>query len=142
MRIHTDVLDAPDFNEAARIARVTFTRIDWKGSRSRNRSVDLILTGESHKMQNGGTERAATWDQWGVFLAVLFDKDPSMTTTYYADADAFARKTADRFGAFDDVRRFVAIGWPNDSHGDHQWDYAGVPGEQACTKCTAIRRPS
>lgn len=142
MKIHTNTLDMPDLVEASHIARVDFSRIDRKGSQTHERAFDVILTGESNKMQNGGREKAATWDQWGVFLAVLFDKDPSMTTTYYADADAFARKTADRFGAFDDVRRFVAIGWPNDSHGDHQWDYAGVPGEQACTKCTAIRRPS
>lgn len=144
MRIHTDTLTASDMTDAAGIARVQFSRFTDHGSRSRARSFDVLLTGESRRRPNSGDrgrsgdDYAATWDQWGVFLAVLFDRDPKMVTlSYYADAEDFHRKTADRFtgsgNPFDPAGWF----WPADAHGDHTFRYAGTPCQSECTKCTA-----
>lgn len=131
MRIHTDKLTWQDMNDAARIARVGFTRLGQYGSRSRNRAFDVILNGESRRRQNQGEDFAATWDQWGVFLAVLFSRDPEMVTPYYTDKGSFDFRTFDRFDG--DV-------WPADAHGDHTFRYSGIPYQQKCTKCSAKQR--
>jgi hypothetical protein len=149
MRIHTDTLTTRDIFDASRIARVTFDRFTEHGSRSRKRAFDVTLTGESNRRPNNGTSHqtkggddfAATWDQWGVFLAVLFSRDPDMVTPYYADANEFHGQTAHRFDA--EVHRTDADQtqwWPTDAHGDHHFKYDGTPYEQKCTKCTAVRR--
>ena len=145
MRIHSDTLTFADLHDAATIARVQFDRWDYKGSRSRDHAFDVTLTGESNRRPNNGTSHqtkgsedfAATWDQWGVFLGVLFDRDPDMLTPYYADRADFQFKTNARFtkigGGWDNY-------WPADAHGDHRFQYSGTPGAQKCTRCTAVRR--
>ena len=35
---------------------------------------------------------------------------------------------------------FVSYGEPADAHGDHRFEYAGVPFHQQCKKCTAGMR--
>lgn len=149
MRIHSDTLTREDIRAAARVARVDFDRFDDKGSRKRSHAFDVTLTGESRRRPNGGSsgagsDYAATWDQWGVFLAVLFETDPDMVTPYYKDAEDFADRTGDRFGAPEVemgsggyVEVFKAYGWPEDAHGDHTFRFAGTPRSQSCTKCTA-----
>jgi hypothetical protein len=126
MRIHANTLTRLQVCEAARIARVDFGRLTGHGSRKRDHAFDVTLTGESRRRPNSGAggsgdEYAATWDQWGVFLAVLFHADDSVTTGPYADAEAFGRATF----------------WPVDAHGDHTFRWAGVPFQQSCTKCSA-----
>lgn len=150
MKIHTDRLTMSDLFDAAKIARVEFDRLDQKGSRSRARAFDFTLTGESRRRPNNRGQGdpdayAATWDQWGVFLAVLFDRDdertfePSqpMSCTYYADRAEFIYRTNARFtkigGGWDNH-------WPHDEHGDHRFKFAGTPFEQSCTKCSAVTR--
>lgn len=136
MRIHSDTLTSLNVYEAARIARAE-VEVTSHGSRSRNHAFNVTLTGESKRRPNSGKrgagdDYAATWDQWGVFLAMLFALDPTMVTPYYADADEFHERTSDRF----DVPFF----WPADTHGDHTFRFAGTPREQACTKCSAVQR--
>lgn len=130
MRIHTDTLTYADMTHAAMAARVNFTTIEKHGSKSRDHAFEVILSGESRRNQNGGTEKAATWDQWGVFLAYLFEKDSSVKCWAYADASQFAYRTVYRF----------EDGWPTDAHGDHRFQYDGMPYTQKCTKCTARTR--
>ena len=130
MRIHTSVLTMSDIHEAARVARVDFGRLNEHGSRTRARAFDVTLTGESRRRPNDRGSNpgayAATWDQWGVFLAVLFDRDPAMVTPYYSDRDDFERKTA---------YRFHGGTWPVDAHGDHDFRFNGIG--ISCTKCSA-----
>jgi hypothetical protein len=138
MIIHTSAAEA-DLCTAARIARVTFDRFVERGSRTHARAFNVTLTGESRRMPNGGrsggyqygadNDHAATWDQWGVFLAAIFDADPNAKMTYYKDADDFHWQTDDRFKG----------GWPADAHGDHAWEYA-APYTQACKRCSAVKR--
>lgn len=131
MRIHTDTLTTSDLWQAARIAWVDM-EVTTHGSRSRDHAFNVTLRGNSKRRPNTGkngaaNEFAATWDQWGVFLAELFDRDNGMTAGQYSDADKFHRMTAGRF----------EVGWPEDTHGDHRFAYAGVPATQKCGKCSA-----
>lgn len=130
MRIHTDTLTLNDLRLGADLARVQFTRLSEHGSRSRDHAFDITLTGESKRHQNGGPDKAATWDQWGVFLAWLFYIDPNAKMWAYDGVGEFHRKTDWRFDN----------GWPTDAHGDHTFRYSGMPYQQQCTKCTAVTR--
>lgn len=145
MRLHTDTLTIEDVCKAATVARAWFdmdddpsywgpTRPTEHRSRKRARAFEVKLRGESARYPNGGRngsdDHTATWDQWGVFLAALFELDPRMTCWAYDGAASFHAKTADRF----------RDGWPADAHGDHRFEYDGTPGEQRCRKCSAVTR--
>lgn len=133
MRIHTDTLTELDVMRAATTARVTLDRFVRKGSKSRDHAFDLTLQGESRRHQNGGDGKAATWDQWGVFLSALFAADENLTIPRaYRDVEQFDFRT---------MHRFDAPGvFPADYHGDHRFEFAGVPYMQSCKKCTASYR--
>lgn len=138
MRIHSNVITEDEVREAADHARVTFTRFGEGKSRTHSRFFDVILSGESRRHQNGGPDKAATWDQWGVFLSVLFDRDPNMICgagkrPVYNGADDFDFQTNLRFST-------APTHWPADAHGDHTFRYSGTPGQQDCTKCSAVKR--
>lgn len=150
MRIHTDTLTTRDIYEAARIGHADVVVLTEHKSRSRDHAFTVKLEGDSRRRPNGGrtggdgSGYAATWDQWGVFLAVLFDRDPEMVTPYYADAYTFHWQTDFRFVPqtkyFNAAGSGVIVWWPEDAHGDHTFRFAGEPGGQECTKCSAIRR--
>ena len=94
MRIHTDKITWQQVREAGVLARVTFTKIKEHGSKSRDHSFDVVLSGASKHRQNmGGEGYAATWDQWGVFLAELFRSDPNLLCRNYRDVADFDYKT-------------------------------------------------
>ena len=158
MRIHTNVLTYGDLTWSALIADCDY-EIERTGSRTHDRAFTVHLTGDSGRQpnrrgQNYPGTKAATWDQWGVFIAMLFAKDPSAvfgTVKYptYRNASDFHMKTADRFAPrelqFDseggpDVAAIKAAYWPEDAHGDHRFKWAGIPGGQSCTRCSAVRR--
>lgn len=120
MRIHTDTLTESDIYKAAWFARVDVVKLTRHGSKSRDHAYDVKLEGESRRRPNGGASGvsygsgyAATWDQWGVFLSVLFDLDngdtfdPSAPMTIpaaYADRDGFHERTGNRFLAVETVQ--------------------------------------
>jgi len=136
MRIHSDFTETLDLQKAAHVADVAFTRLGLHGSRSRAQAYDVILTGSSSRNQNmGGTDKAATWDEWGIFLGVLFGLDPHMVTPYYADADHFDWATGGRYR--DGVLRGT-------EHKNHKWEYAGQSAGRGYSvhecQCGAIRR--
>lgn len=133
MRLHTNSLTASDLWAAARIAEVDL-ELTTHGSRSRDHAFNVTLRGNSNRRPNTGRsgsadEFAATWDQWGVFLAELFDRDNTLVAAHYTDADTFHLMTAGRF----------ENGWPEDAHGDHRFEYAGIPYTQKCKKCSATQ---
>lgn len=138
MRIHSDTIDTLEIRKAARIAGVGFTRFDLKGSRKREQAFDVILTGDSPRRQNQGEDMAATWDQWGHFLGMLFALDAEMVTPYYENAEHFHWMTNGRFQDFDRADDHVK---------GHRWGYSGesVTGAyrvSACQTegCTAVQR--
>lgn len=150
MRIHSDSLTNRDLIDAANIARVEFDRWLDKGSRTRDHAFDVTLFGESRRRPNdrgrsSGTDKyAATWDQWGVFLSVLYDRDNEMVVPYYDSMADFHYKTDHRFEKrteyFTPGGSGVVVWWPADAHGDHNFQWSGVPGASKCTKCSAVRR--
>lgn len=135
MRIHSDKITEADLRAAASAARATLT-FSCHGSRKRDHAFEVTLRGESKRRPNSGKrgaadEYAATWDQWGVFLGALFETDRDMTSPYYDGRGEFEFKTN---------WRFEGSTWPADTHGDHRFEFAGVPYQQSCKKCSATQR--
>ena len=131
MHIHSDFLEPTDFRRARRAAGVGFTRFDVKGSRSRDRRFDVILTGSSPRNQNmGGEDKAATWDEWGVFLGVLFDIDPAAHCGKhsYQSGPHFHWATGNRYAA--PLPAVVR-------HRQHKWEWTGrnVTGSYTVNEC-------
>lgn len=116
MRLHTDTSERT-LRDAATKAGVTFARLERHGSRSRSHAFDVILEGAGrHGGQWGGQYRSATWDQWGIFLARIFEKDPNMKCRAYDGADDFHWLTGGRF------RRLEL----SNQHIRHLWAYSGT----------------
>ena len=136
MRIHTNV-DESVIRNAAEIARVRFTRFSTHKSKTAKFGYEITLSGESRRRQNGGDDYAATWDQWGIFLSVIYESDPNAKCWAYRDAGDFDYKTNDRFRPLElGNQKFYR---PSDNHGDHKW-IVGIPYMQKCKKCSAVRR--
>lgn len=153
MRLHTCAITASDLHDAARLAGVTFDTMTEHGSRAQHHAWNVKLFGSSGRRPNWGTSgvgsygvgdgEAATWDEWGIFLAALYRLDPLMKTPYYDNADHYHWVTG---------RRFVSLTHA-EQHRVHKWGmgephYSGLFSEVTCigTKgpsnpgCGAIRR--
>jgi hypothetical protein len=139
MIFHTQ-LDGADMWQAARKAGVDFHRLARRGSKSRARAFDLILEGSSNRRGSWGKPggpadyQAATWDEWGIFLGELFDRDPAARCTYYNSRDHYRWVTGGRFDALT----------PAAQHANHRWGPAGdvctgTYSAQECA-CGAVRR--
>lgn len=129
MRLHTDTISESDVYAAARTARVDLVGFSRHGSRKRDHAFEVKLEGESCRRPNHGKAGwdsdygyAATWDQWGVFIATLFSVDPDAIIGMYPTRNAF-----DAFTRY----RFDADSFPSDYHGDHSWNGS------TCRKCSA-----
>lgn len=107
MRIHSDIIIGHEFYDSALIipggdVAAEYTR---HGSRSRDHAFEVSLTGhgERHTRTKAGNEgKAATWDDWGFFIAALFEIDPnafwgSASYQTYEGARHFHILTCDRF---------------------------------------------
>lgn len=137
MRIHSDILTSLDISAAERAAGMTGVdaTVTAHGSRKRDHAFNVLLTGTSSRRPNNGrygadsNAFAATWDEWGMFLAALYAVDPNMDATYYADAADFHRQTGDRFltlKAADQCR-------------NHNWGFVISLSGHECSKCAARR---
>ena len=128
MRIHSDTLDMSALMHAAETARVLMTTNDRHGSKKRDHAYEVKLSGDSPFRQNGGSDFAATWDQWGIFLNALWEADPDMTCGGYKDRKTFDYATGGRF-------RHLTF---ENSHRRHRWQptYA----YEAYCECGAVWR--
>lgn len=142
MRIHTD-LHAYDVGQIVRDAKcgAWANVLTDHGTRTAKRgAVELQLAGTSNRPNASNTENAATWDEWGIVLAAIFEADPtaimgSAKRPVYADRDDYHWKTGDRF-------RSLTSSSDDLYHANHYWRWdAGIMprGESRC-KCGAIRR--
>src|SRR5690606_16400637 len=129
MRIHTSTLTESDIYAAARAARATVESLSQHRSRTHDHAFEVKLTGNSRRRPNGGSygadrdAYAATWDQWGVFLGLLFDTDATMRTTYDKSKGDFGYRTDWRFSELDASDIQIPL-----NH-DHTFRYAGIPRE-------------
>ena len=147
MRLHSDIITVEDIETAATSAGAAVHAATPHGSRARARAFEVFLTGHG-KMggQYGGTDApTASWDEWGMVVAALFELDPWMIVgspgrPIYGDIDAFHEVTANRYV---DLRPADACHW-------HRWDPTGrtwtTSGIEAygmtCRKCGAtVYRP-
>lgn len=83
MKIHSDVLTTSDLRKPLYTVQGVFIdRLETAGSRSRARAFDVHLAGEeaSHRKHRTYDRQyaAATYDEWGYWLAALFAVDPEM----------------------------------------------------------------
>lgn len=106
MRIHTDTLTYDDVLQAAYNTQgVYLSDLAEHGSRSRHHAFNVKLGGNSGRWVNSGQygrgdHKAATWDQWGIFLAALYDKDPNMLAGgMYTSRDNFHERTERKYAA-------------------------------------------
>ncbi len=99
MRLHTCLTELELHIGLPRDVSLEHTR---HGSRKAPHAfeVSLIGYGARHtRRRNSGNYgaddggHAATWSDWGRWLASLYERDPSMVCPYYADAADFHAKT-------------------------------------------------
>jgi len=139
MKVHTNVLTRDNFFEAADEAGVTINSISEHGSRSHARSFNVYLEGSSSRQSNGRDHKAATWDEWGHFMSILYTEDRDAMwgskAWGYQNVDDFNFQTQNRF----------ECGTPaSDPHAQHKWQYdhalsnplSGVS-RHYCTGCSA-----
>jgi hypothetical protein len=140
MRIHTcGAITEDDIRHAAARAAVTFETLTQHGSRKQHTAYNVKLLGSSPYRPNSGHRgadgdaHAATWDEWGIFLAWLYSLDPFMATPYDQSADHFHWRTD---------RRFVYL-HRVEQHRRHKWEPNMYPracySEQFC-ECGARNR--
>jgi hypothetical protein len=134
MRIHSDVLTYAEIEKAARKAAVDFDVLSQHGSRKKARAYEIKLLGESPYRPNGGTSDAnpngfaASYDQWGIFLAALYAEDSDMVCPYYRDNVTFHDM---HFG------RYLTL-TAAQTHRRHKWNYSMSTGVHEC-ECGAAR---
>ena len=129
MKVHSDILTEKHFHnatQAAGMSNVYVSQLAVKGSRSRKRRIDLKLAGNSNHNQNRGTVKAATWDEWGMFINALFEIDPNAIIGQYDGMEMFQEVTDNRF---DTLTAPYA-------HGNHKWISTGA-NSMACEHCDA-----
>lgn len=105
MRLHT-CLSRADVFACQTTPDVYLDAMEY-GSRSHAHAFEVSLTGygaRHTRAKNTGTrgagddaERAATWSDWGRFLAGVFERDPSAKCAYYANAEDYHAKTRGLF---------------------------------------------
>jgi hypothetical protein len=122
MRIHTNTLIRKDFRDAAHEAGVSIVELSEHSSQSRARAYKFYLSGSAGRPGNRRDEQAATWDEWGIFLAHLFNIDPNAHTgkNGYLSAEHYHWVTSDRFRTLT----------PSQQHKRHKWQYMPLlPGD-------------
>lgn len=143
MRIHTDTLTFNQVINAAMDMQDVYIDVTSHGSRKRDHAFELSVSAEPRKGRRprntgnrgaGEGEAAATWDEWGVIFARLFDIDPDMTCYAYDGTEDYHWKTGDRF------RDLATL----DMHDQHRWEWvpapSGSPWHESRCKCGAVRR--
>ena len=84
---------------AAQRAGVTIHRLERRNARKRAARLDVTLSGSSSRNTRNEPVHGATWDEWGIFLGVLFRYDDTLTVPgVYEDAEHFHWSTGGRFG--------------------------------------------
>jgi hypothetical protein len=104
MRIHSDTLTADDIEKAAlQVADVSPIIEGPKRSRKRAQAFEVALRGHGKRHvrppANGDVSMgyAATWHDWGWFLALVYDADPNAWIPYYGSVETFDAATKCQF---------------------------------------------
>lgn len=106
MKVYSDTLDRNDLYEAAHGTpgvQITSTKMNRPRIRARGWAVTLTCP-SSNRHQNSGTHDAATWmpsaaswDQYGQWMALVFERDPDARIAEYDGREAFHRATKNKY---------------------------------------------
>lgn len=108
MRIHSDTLGYLDLRIAAERANVHMFEGEEHGSRKRARAFEVSLSGSSkYAAQRDTSYKAATWDEWGIFLDTLYQDDPQMIAGQYKSRHDFIAQTQDAVERNENYERLV-----------------------------------
>ena len=114
MKIHSDILTFTDIQAAvpegcylAVFDHPGFgrTRCGYEGSRTRERGFVVRLSGNSKSAMRNLSDKAATWDEWGIFIAAIFERDPNAVVGWYKTRDDFFRVTCEEYNRISLYRR-------------------------------------
>lgn len=136
MRIHTNTDQLPIQSKNALAPGVRMQRVPTvHASRTHLIAYDVALTGSSGRNAMRNNYKAATWDEWGTYLAYLFADDATLKAGPYLSAEHFHWSTGNRF----------THGMPDDAHKQHHWELSGVAVTGAyhvyeCKECDAMMR--
>jgi hypothetical protein len=108
MRVHSSIITERDLFAA--VPQGCYLKQPSRhGSRSHGAAFECQLRGAEARhtrRPNSGTrgadwgdEYAATYDDWGHWIARLFDIDPDAKMTYYSDREDFHRQTDYRYAS-------------------------------------------
>ncbi len=93
MKLHTNTLEHGDL--VAALPDRVYARPLRTGSRKRDHGFIVYLEGSSPRRSQHDREAfAATWDEWGMWLAALYDRDPEMIAGQYGSREDFYDTTA------------------------------------------------
>ena len=131
-------------------------KVSEHSSRTRARAFKVRLFGDSSRGPNSGQYgmdnygKAATWDQWGLFLSVLFDADPDARVggaknPTYINRDHFHWSTGGRYLGTPDDDGVRGVDAPTGTfltsgkgyHRQHRWTSGGssVTGAYYVSEC-------
>jgi hypothetical protein len=116
MRIHTSLTESQVRTLAHSVPNVTVAHSATHGSRKRAGAVEIRLHGSSWRSTASGDGKAATWDEWGVFIGKLYRLDPDAIVGQYRSRGDFEDVTHGRF-----TPEFVAT-----PRHPHKWNFASA----------------
>jgi hypothetical protein len=102
MKIHSDTLTLQDVLSAVPSGCYLadpgekfqgYTNVGIEGSRKRERGYVVRISGSSSYMMQRLPEKAATWDEWGIFIAAIFAHDPKAICGHYKSLKDFIEQT-------------------------------------------------
>lgn len=107
MKLHSDKLSTTDIREALATARrkgrvvggIELLTLEEKGSRTRANGFEVRLGStyqdgiHKRKTNDNSGNYAATWDEWGWFIAELFMKDNDLVFGSYKSLEDFHEQT-------------------------------------------------
>lgn len=111
MKIYSDVLTGQDFYRACSGMPIYPARANLKGSRIQHFDVILRAMRDHGRSGMGNIPgKCATWDETGVWMARLFDKDPALRIVSFRKYDGkedFHSQTEGRYTGSDAERLSV-----------------------------------
>ena len=133
MKVHSDVLTEGGIREsvyAAGMTGVEIVSLSVGGSRKRKNRFEVKLSGNSPYRTADGNHKAATWDEWGMFIEQLFCLDEDAIVGDYKDYATFQMVTEARFSTL----------YAGDQHLRHKWEYNRWMDGHEC-ECGAVWMP-
>jgi len=105
MKIHSDTLTDAQIRECVpegcylaahyneRADHEDWASVHVLGSRRRERAYSVRLSGSSNYRMQRLPDKSATWSEWGIFIAALYDLDPEAIIGQYTSRENFMEVT-------------------------------------------------